>query len=174
MSSCQASSYPDAGKLPINGSNYLSYDPSFSLHENAYETFENLTESKSSHNFKQTQTHAQFQDLSHRRSIPSDLTRRLDYTGMAHPGAVRQVGDNEMEERKSKGFQILNDKAFRGSGSTGIPIPYSGSYYTCPQCNQLAISTCNCSFRDASCANGHKWFTPSPGMKQFGVSSNHP
>jgi len=46
------------------------------------------------------------------------------------------------------------------------------NYYLCPVCNQLAISTCNCQFRDAYCSNGHNWYYYN-GNKQQGLSPNH-
>lgn len=55
-----------------------------------------------------------------------------------------------------------------------IPINNSSSnYYQCPQCQQLAVSTCGCQFKDSVCPNGHKWYKLSNGNKQFGPSPNH-
>lgn len=47
------------------------------------------------------------------------------------------------------------------------------NYYQCPQCQQLAVSTCGCQFKDSVCPNGHKWYKLSNGNKQFGQSPNH-
>lgn len=61
------------------------------------------------------------------------------------------------------------------SRPTQVPANNSsnGNYYQCPQCNQLATTTCGCQFKDSTCPNGHQWYKAPNGTKQYGVSPNH-
>ena len=57
--------------------------------------------------------------------------------------------------------------------SSQSSMTQSSNYYECPVCKNLAVSTCSCQFKDASCPNGHKWFRSINGIKQIGTSPNH-
>lgn len=48
----------------------------------------------------------------------------------------------------------------------------TNNYFQCPTCLELAISSCDCEYRDCSCPNGHKWYRVS-GVKTMGISPNH-
>lgn len=51
-------------------------------------------------------------------------------------------------------------------------IKQNPNYYACPQCNEVAVATCNCQYRDSQCSKGHKWYS-NKGIKTSGSSHSH-
>jgi hypothetical protein len=46
--------------------------------------------------------------------------------------------------------------------------------FSCPSCGDLAVSVCDCPFRDSICPNGHQWYIfNNNNEKRLGVSENH-
>ncbi len=92
---------------------------------------------------------------------PSSLAMR-DPSSLMPPNMQSNPNvPNTDPSHSQKGFKVLN--------ATEIP---RSNYFTCPTCNVLAIKSCSCQYKDASCPNGHAWFLLD-GKKQSGISPNH-
>lgn len=70
-------------------------------------------------------------------------------------------------QTQPKGFEVLNTPTEKQG-----KLNSTSNYFQCPLCLELAISSCDCEYRDCSCSNGHKWYRVS-GVKTMGISPNH-
>ena len=53
-----------------------------------------------------------------------------------------------------------------------VPHYAASNYYVCPTCLELAISSCDCQYRDCKCPEGHSWYLLNH-SKVIGISPNH-
>lgn len=76
-----------------------------------------------------------------------------------------EIPDHQPQTQRKKGFQVLNVAPEES-------VKQTSNYYQCPVCLELAVSSCDCEYRDCKCSSGHSWYRVS-GVKTLGVSPNH-